>query len=183
MAPIDRAGLTTWNEDWALAVLFGVVSVPWVLGFAAVDGLPLWPSFLASGTVFAAGAAADPRAGDTPTGLAGRPPVQALASNLVGIGYAAASLAIAEWFGGNGVVLALAVGGFMLLVGLHAFVPLLAFRPGAVVGFAALFSVAAGGAALFGLSGFAGAAVATAVSMVVGWGIGVGVAVGRVELG
>lgn len=183
MAPIDREGLTTWNEDLALAVLFGAVSVPWVLGFALVDGLPLWPSFLASGTVFAAGLAADSRDAAAPAGLAGSVPARALASNLVGIGYAAASLGIVAAFGGSVFVLSLAVGGFMLLVGLHAFVPLLSFRPGAVVGFASLFSVAAGDPALFGLTGVAGATVATALSMVIGVGIGVGVDVARVQLG
>jgi len=44
-----------WNDTWALAVVFGLASVPWTYAFVAGLRIPLWPSFIASATFYAAG--------------------------------------------------------------------------------------------------------------------------------
>lgn len=156
---VETERLATWNRVWALAIIFGLVSVPWTYGFVAQLRIPLWPAFVASASVFAADAQFD----------------RSLASNLVGIGYAAATLAVVNGLLGGGVVaLSLVVGGFMLLASLHAVIPPLSFTPGAFFGYAALFGVHAAGATAFGVTGLVGVTLATAVSMSVGAGIGWG---------
>lgn len=148
-----------WNETWALAVAFGLAAVPWTYVFVAQLHLPLWPSFVASASFFAAGSG--------PDGL-----VRSYAGNVLGIGYAAATLLVVGAVGGGSVALALVVGAFMLLASLHAFVPRLSFTPAAFFGYATLFGVHAAGETAFGVSGIAGEATAAVVSMLLGACIG-----------
>lgn len=149
------------NDDrqalW-LAIVFGLVSVPWTYGFEQAAGLPLWPSFIASASFFAAG-------GGSP-GAA-----RSLAGTLVGALYAAATLALAAWAGGGAVALSVTVGAFMLLASLHAFVPGLSFTPAGFFGFAVLFSVHAAGVSL-GASGLTGELIAAGASLAIGTAIG-----------
>lgn len=155
-----RTRITTWNDTWSLAVVFGLASVPWTYGFVAGLQIPLWPSFIASGTFYAAG-----------TGLNGL--VRGYASNLAGIVYAAATLAIVDTYLGGGVVaLSIVVGVFMFLASLHEFVPLLSFTPGGFFGYATMFSVSAADATAFGIGGLPGETLAAVVSMLIGAAIG-----------
>lgn len=159
---VDLDGMTTWNRGVALAVVFGLVSVPWTYGFVETLEIPLWPAFIGSATVFAAG-------GGTP-GLK-----RGYASNLVGVVYAAATLAVVDgYFAGSIVALSLVVGAFMFLASLHEFVAALSFTPGTFFGYATMFSVEAAGAAVPGTTGLGGETLAAAVSMLVGALIGFG---------
>lgn len=152
--------LPRWNDTWALAVVFGLASIPWTYGFVAGLRIPLWPSFIASGTFYAAGNGLD--------GLA-----RGYASNLAGIVYAAVTLAIVNSYLGGGVVaLSIVVGVFMFLASLHEFVPLLSFTPGGFFGYATMFSVSAADATAFGLAGLPGEMLAAIVSMFIGAVIG-----------
>lgn len=158
-----RRGLIEGVRDrWALAVVFGVASVPWTYGFVAGLEIPLWPSFVASATYYAAGEG--PRAF-----------LEAYASNFAGICYAAATLAVVDGpLGGGSVALAVVVGAFMFLASLHGAVPLLSFTPGGFFGYATMFSVNAADATAFGVPGLAGETLAAVVSMFVGAAIGIG---------
>ena len=158
-----RRGLVEGVRDrWALAVVFGVASVPWTYGFVAGLDIPLWPSFIASATYYAAGEG--PRAF-----------LEGYASNLAGIGYAAATLAVVDGLlGGGPVALAVVVGAFMFLASLHGAVPLLSFTPGGFFGYATMFSVHAAAATAFGVPGLAGETLAAVVSMLLGAAIGIG---------
>lgn len=152
---------TEYHETWSLAVVFGLASVPWTYAFVAELGLPLWPSFVAAATFYAAGGGLD--------GLR-----RGLAGNLAGVVYAAATVGLVEGtFGGGVLALSLVVGAFMFLASLHPFVEPVSFAPAAFFGYATLFGVhAAGtGVALAGLSGETAAAV---LAMLVGAGIGLG---------
>jgi hypothetical protein len=150
-----------WNETWALAVVFGLASIPWTYAFVAGLHTPLWPSFIASATFYAAG--------DGLEGLA-----QGYASNTTGIIYAAFTLAIVDGFLGGGVVaLSVVVGAFMFLASLHEFVPLLSFTPGGFFGYATMFSIHAAEATTFGLTGLPGETLAAVVSMLIGAVIGI----------
>lgn len=154
-----RAGL---RERLPLAVVFGVASVPWTYGFVAGLEIPLWPSFIASATYYAAGEGT-------------RAFLEGYASNFAGIVYAAATLAVVDGvLGGGSVALAVVVGAFMFLASVHGAVPLLSFTPGGFFGYAAMFSVHAAEATAFGVPGLAGQTLATVVSMVVGAAIGIG---------
>jgi hypothetical protein len=121
--------VTEWNRTWALAVVFGLASVPWTHAFVAGLHIPLWPSFIASATFYAAG-----------TGLDAL--VRGYASNAAGVVYAALTLAV--------------VGAFMFLASLHGFVSLLSFTPGGFFGYATMFSVYAAEATAFGIDGLPG---------------------------
>jgi len=162
-----RAGATdtgsprSWNETWALALTFGLASVPWTYAFLAGLQLPLWPSFVASASFFAAGDGLD--------GLA-----RSYAGNVAGIAYAVATLAVVDAAGGGTLALSFVVGAFMLLASLHAFVPSLSFTPAAFIGYATLFGVAAAGETAFGISGLAGQATAAVTAMLLGACIGLG---------
>lgn len=152
--------VTEWNQTWSLAVVFGLASVPWTYGFVAGLDIPLWPSFIASATFYAAG--------DDVEAL-----IRGYASNLAGIVYAAATLTIVAGMAENGVILlSLLVGVFMFLASLHEFVPLLSFTPGGFFGFATMFSVHAADATAFGVAGLSGETLAAVVSMLVGAVIG-----------
>lgn len=157
----ERSATADLGSVWPLAVVFGLVSVPWTYGFVAVLSIPLWPSFVASATYFAAG-----------SGRRGL--LRALASNGAGVAYAAATLAIVEVTGGGPVVLSLVVGVAMALAALHAAIPIVSFAPGGFFGYATLFSVAAAGASVGGTGGLLGATTATAISMAIGVLIGFG---------
>ena len=149
-----------WNKAWSLAVVFGLASIPWTYGFVAGLDIPLWPSFIASATFYAAGSGLD--------GLK-----KAYAANLSGIIYAAATLLIVETFFNGGVLaLSVVVGAFMLIASLHEFVPLLSFTPGAFFGYATMFSVNAAEATAFGVTGLPGETLAAVVSMLIGAVIG-----------
>jgi len=152
-----------WNDAWALAVVFGLASVPWTYAFVAGLSIPLWPSFIASATFYAVDA----------DGLAGLG--QGYASNFAGVCYGAATLVLVEGaFGGGALALSIVVGAFMLLASLHAFVPLLSFTPGGFFGYATMFSVHAAGATAFGVTGLPGESLAAVVSMLFGACIGLG---------
>lgn len=152
--------ITDWNETWALAVVFGLASVPWTYVFVAGLHVPLWPSFIASATFYAAG-------GDL-RGL-----VRGYSSNVVGIVYAVLTLAVVDTYLGGGVVaLSIVVGSFMFLASLHEFVPLLSFTPGGFFGYATMFSVHAANATAFGVAGLPGETVAAVLSMLLGAAIG-----------
>lgn len=138
----------------ALAVLFGLISVPWTYGFEQVASLPLWPSFIASATYFS-----------TSKGFAGLG--RGLAGNVMGAAYALATLALAAALDLGAVGLSLAVGAGMFLAGLHAYVDALSFTPAGFFGYATLFSVDAAGAELW-MAGFAGVGIATAASLAIG---------------
>ncbi|MFB6361789.1 MAG: DUF1097 domain-containing protein [Halobacteriales archaeon] len=149
------------SETLSLAVVFGLVSVPWTYAFVAELSLPLWPSFIAAATFYAAGGGLE----GWRTGLAG---------NLAGIFYAAVTIGLVEGTLSGGVLaLSLVVGGFMFLASLHPFVPPLAFAPAAFFGFATLFGVHAGGEVAV-LAGLSGEVLAAAFAMVIGSAIGYG---------
>ena len=149
-----------WNKGWSLAVVFGLASIPWTYGFVAGLDIPLWPSFIASATFYAAG-----------SGLEALK--KAYASNFAGIIYAAATLLIVETFFDGGVLgLSVVVGAFMLIASLHEFVPILSFTPGAFFGYATMFSVNAAEATAFGVTGLPGETLAAVVSMLIGAVIG-----------
>jgi hypothetical protein len=151
--------LAEWNDGWALSIVFGLASVPWTYGFVAGLHIPLWPSFIASATFYAAGSGRDAL-------------VRGYASNAAGILYAALTLGIVEPLGGGPVVLSVVVGGFMFLASLHEFVPVLSFTPGGFFGYATMFSVHAAGVSAFGIPGLPGETAAAAVSMLIGAAIG-----------
>ena len=158
--PSQRRRIASWNDTWSLAVVFGLASIPWTYAFVAGLQIPLWPSFIASGTFYAAG-----------TGLDGL--VRGYASNLAGIVYAAVTLAIVNtYFGGGVIALSLVVGVFMFLASLHEFVPVLSFTPGGFFGYATMFSVSAADATAFGIAGLSGEMLAAVVSMFIGAVIG-----------
>jgi len=166
-APADEASPhpdrpSEWNGTWALALAFGLASVPWTYAFVAGLHLPLWPSFVASASFFAAGGGLD--------GL-----VRGYFGNLAGIGYAVSTILVTGAVGGGPVALSFVVGAFMLLASLHAFVPGLSFTPAAFFGYATMFGVHAAGADAFGLTGIAGEGTAAVVSMLIGACIGLAV--------
>jgi hypothetical protein len=149
------------TDTWQLAVVFGLASVPWTYGFVAGLDLPLWPSFIAAATFYAAG-----------RGRAGL--VRGYAGNLLGILYAAATLAIVDGLlGGTVLALAVVVGAFMFLASLHPFVAPLSFAPAAFLGYATLFGVHAAGATAV-LPGLAGETLAAVAAMLIGAAIGRG---------
>ena len=122
------------DEVLVLAVVFGLASVPWTYAFVAGLHIPLWPSFIASASFYAAGGGID---GVT----------RSYASNAAGIAYAAATLWLVDGLLGGGVLaLSVVVGAFMFLASLHEKVALLSFTPGGFFGYATLFSVHAAGA-------------------------------------
>ena len=121
--------------------------------------LPLWPSFIASATFYAAGGDLD--------GLK-----RGYASNAAGIVYAAATLLVVESLLGGGALALSVVGAFMFLASLHEYVPLLSFTPGGFFGYATMFSVHAASASAFGLPGLAGETLAAAAAMLIGAAIG-----------
>jgi hypothetical protein len=145
------------RRDRVLAVLFGAVSVPWTYLFV-VGGLALWPSFIASASFYAADESLE----------------RSLGANAVGIAYAAATLALVSFVGGEAVVLSVVVGAFMFIASLNDAVGL--YTPGGFFGYATLFSVHAANSTVFGLSGLAGETAAAVLSMFVGAFIGLGTA-------
>lgn len=151
-----------WNETWALAVAFGLASVPWTYAFVAALDLPLWPSFVASASFFAAGG-----------GLGGL--IRGYLANAAGIAYAVATLAFVDAIGGGAAALSVVVGAFMLLASLHAFVPRPSFTPGAFFVYATTFGVHAAGDRAFGVPGLAGEATAAVLAMLLGASIGLAV--------
>lgn len=151
------------RRDGVLAVVFGVVSVPWTYAFV-VGGLALWPSFIASASFFAADESFH----------------RSFVANAAGIAYAAITLAVVASLGGGPVVLSVVVGAFMLLASLHGAVDL--FTPGGFFGYATLFSVHAAEATVFGLARLPGATLTAVLSMFTGAAIGLGTALLRDRL-
>ena len=150
------------DDVLALAVVFGLASVPWTYAFVAGLQIPLWPSFIASASFYAAGGGVD--------GLK-----RGYASNAAGIVYAALTLWVVDGLLGGGVLaLSVVVGVFMFLASLHGHVDALSFVPGGFFGYATMFSVHAAGATAFGVPGLAGETLAAAVSMLLGAAIGLG---------
>lgn len=106
----------SWNGTWALAVVFGLASIPWTYAFVAELHLPLWPSFIASASFYAAGG-----------GVWGLK--RGYASNFAGIVYAAVTIGLVNAYLGGGVVaLSVVVGAFMFLASVHSVAPVLASR-------------------------------------------------------
>lgn len=150
-----------WPEPWTLALVFGLVSIPWTWLFLSELGLPLWPSFVAAATYYA-----------TDRGLDGV--TKGALGNTAGIGYAAGSLAVVDGALGGGVLaLSVVVGAAMFLASLHPLVEPVSFAPAAFFGYATLFGVHAAGDAIV-LTGVGGEALAAAVAMLVGAAIGFG---------
>ena len=148
------------NDTLALAVVFGLASIPWTYAFVAELHLPLWPSFIASATFYAAGSGIDALK-------------RGYASNLAGIAYAAATLWLVNAFLSGGVLaLSVVVGMFMFLASLHEDVSLLSFTPGGFFGYATMFSVHAAGASAFGYAGLTGETLAATAAMLIGGAIG-----------
>ena len=148
--------ITGWDETWALAIVFGLASIPWTYAFVAGFDLPLWPSFIASATFYAAGCGLD--------GLK-----QGYASNAAGIFYATATLWIVNsLLSGGALALSVTVGAFMAIAALDQYVPLLSFTPGGFFGYATMFSVNAAGVTAFGLSGLTGEMLAALTAMFIG---------------
>lgn len=163
------ASAPTRSQTLSLAVVFGLASVPWTYGFVAGLDWPLWPSFVAAATFYAAGG-----------GLAGFR--RGYAGNLVGVVYAAATVGIVEGtLGGGALALSLVVGAFMFLASLHPFVDPLAFAPAGFFGYATLFGLHAAGSGVF-LPGLGGEVVAAAAAMLVGAAIGLGTEVASERL-
>lgn len=142
-----------WDDTWVLAVVFGLASIPWTYAFVAKLHLPLWLSFIASATFYAAGGSVE--------GIK-----RGYVSNFAGIVYAVATIWIVDAFFGGGVVaLSVVVGVFMFLASLHDYVPLLSFTPRGFFGYATMFSVHAADATGFGLRGLSGETLAAMASM------------------
>jgi hypothetical protein len=161
--PRSSVDSSAWNGTWSLAVVFGLASVPWTYAFVAGLHIPLWPSFIASATFYATEA----------NGLTGLK--RGYASNLAGILYAVATLAVVDtYFAGGAIALSVVVGVFMFLASLHEFVPLLSFTPGGFFGYATLFSVHAAEATAFGVAGLPGETLAAVTAMLIGALIGIG---------
>lgn len=159
---VDWDRLAGWTDVWALAVVFGLASVPWTYAFVAGVGLPLWPAFIASATFFS-----------TEMGVTGL--VRGYLSNLSGIVYGAATLWLVDtYFGGGVVALSFVVGAFMLLASLHEAVPPVSFTPGGFFGYATLFSVHAAEHSAFGVGGLPGEFLAAVAAMLIGAVIGYG---------
>lgn len=157
---VSEGGLSEVDETLTLAVVFGLASVPWTYAFVVGFELPLWPSFIASATFYAAGDGLD--------GLA-----RGYASNLAGTLYGAVTLAVVNtYFEGGVIALSVVVGVFMFLATLHEFVPLLSFTPGGFFGYATMFSVHAANTTAFGVTGLSGETVAAVSSMFFGAVIG-----------
>jgi hypothetical protein len=149
-----------WDDTWALAVVFGLASIPWTYAFVAGLSLPLWPSFIASATFYAAG-------GDL-HGLK-----RGYASNSAGIIYATATLWIVNTvLSGGALALSVVVGVFMALAVFDEYLPVLSYTPGGFLGYATMFSVHATDTSAFGLTGLAGETLATAIAMLIGAAIG-----------
>lgn len=162
MSVVQWEHMAEWNKGWSLAIVFGLASVPWTYGFVAGLEIPLWPSFIASASFYAAGSGID--------GLQ-----KAYSANFAGILYAAATLLVVNTvFDGGVLALSVVVGAFMLIASLHEFVPLLSFTPGAFFGYATMFSVNAAEATAFGVAGLPGETLAAVVSMFLGALIGLG---------
>jgi hypothetical protein len=149
-----------WDDTWALAVVFGLAAIPWTYAFVAGLSLPLWPSFIASATFYAAG-------GDL-HGLK-----RGYASNSAGIIYAAITLWIVNTvLGGGALALSVVVGVFMSLAVLDEYVPVLSYTPGGFLGYATMFSVHATDTGAFGLTGLTGETLAAVMAMLIGAAIG-----------
>ena len=155
----DRVAVPT--DVVSLAAVFGLASVPWTYAFVAGLDWPLWPSFVAAASYYAAGGGIE----GLRLGYAG---------NLVGIGYAATTVAVVDGLFGGG-VLALSVG--MFIASLHPLVEPLGFAPSAFLGYATLFGLHAAGTGVL-LGGLAGETVAAVGAMLVGAAIGYGVDLG-----
>lgn len=149
-----------WKQKraYAMALVFGVLSVPWTFGFEQIHGLPLWPSFIASASFFA-----------TEGGLRGAG--KSLAGNLLGAIYGAATLGLVAWVGLGTIGLSFVVGSFMLLASLHALLPALSFTPAAFLGYASLFGVHEAAVRL-ALPGVGGELLAAGTALVIGGLVG-----------
>jgi hypothetical protein len=170
MSLVSMDRLAEWNDVWSLAVVFGLASIPWTYAFVGPLDVPLWPAFIGSATVFAAGGGRD--------GL-----VRGAASNLAGLCYAAITIGVVEGILGGGLVaLSVVVGAFMFLASLHDAVPALSFTPGGFFGYATLSSVHAAGATVFGVAGLPGETLGAAVSMAAGAAIGFAADLASAEL-
>lgn len=115
----------------ALTLSIGVLGGLAVAVTAEVITVPIWVVFLAWASFFFVGGG--------PAGW-----VRSVASNLVGVVIAAASLYAAHLMGGGLLVTAIAVGVGSALMVQASWVPLLSTTPAVVVGFASTVSTVAG---------------------------------------
>lgn len=161
MLNVWRRVRESWTETWSLAVVFGLTSILWTYTFVAELHLPLWPSFIASASFYAAGG-----------GLQGLK--RGYASNFAGIVYATATIGVVNtYFGGGDVALSVVVGAFMFLASLHEYVSPLSFTPGGFFGYATMFGVHAAETTTFGVGGLFGETLAAVASMFIGAAIGI----------
>ncbi len=149
------------NKNLAVAVIFGLVSVPWTYLFG-IFNLVLWPSFIASASFFASGAKA-------------RGFLRSYLNNFLGIAYAAITILITDsLFGSDLLWLSIFVGILMFVASMHYLVRQLSFMPATFFGYAVMFSVNAFGGTVF-VSGLLGQFLAAALSMLIGALIGLSV--------
>ena len=147
------------NKGLMTGIVFGVVSVPWTYFFERVLLIPLWPSFIASASFFAAGGGF-------------RNLTRSYLANISGIIYALFTLLISDLIFRNDIIwLSIFVGIFMFGASMH-YVSGLFFLPGMFFGYAAMFSVNAVDAGIIGYFGAGAQAVAAAISMLIGAVIG-----------
>lgn len=123
------------NPLMALAVVAGILAIPWVYLFVMILKLPVWVSFIAGGSFFAAGG-----------GIEGLK--KAGATNILGLIYGAITTAI--WLNVGGadagtstmiLFLSLIVGIVVFLAVVQSKISLLSFVPGVFFGFGTYFGV------------------------------------------
>lgn len=143
----------------ALSVVAGILAIPWVYLFIMVFKLPVWVSFVAGGSFFAAGAGNE--------GLK-----KSLAADILGIIYGIITAAIWLKVGGANALSPAMIGLLSLIVGVVVFlavfetkIALLSFAPGVFFGFGSYFGVFLGKP---GLDNIIPAAIQTALGMVIG---------------
>lgn len=143
----------------ALSVVAGVLAIPWVYLFIMVFKLPVWVSFVAGGSFFAAGAGNE--------GLK-----KALAADILGIIYGLITAAIWLNVGGADALTPAMIGLLSFIVGIVVFlavyetkISLLSFAPGIFFGFGSYFGVFLGNPTI---DNIIPAAVQAALGMVIG---------------
>ena len=147
------------NKQLYTAIIFGIVSVPWTYIFTLIE-VPLLPSFISSASYFASG----------------KKFFKSYLNNFLGIIYAGLTLLFSTYlFTNSPMMLSVIVGIFMFIGSMHYVYKILSFLPAVFFGYATMFSVNAAGLGIFGSDALPGQVAATAVSMLFGAMIGLGV--------
>ena len=143
----------------ALSVVAGVVAIPWVYLFILVFKLPVWVSFIAGGSFFAAGGGNE--------GLK-----KSIAADIVGVIYGIITAAIWLNIGGADALTPAMIWLLSLIVGIVVFlavyetkISLLSFVPGVFFGFGSFFGVFLGNPVI---ANIIPAAVQAALAIVIG---------------